>query len=131
MRKVAGLPILRWMTVEAARVGIRWDPHWRQVYERIHQRGDDSVAVITVAHKLLVVVWHWLARRQPYYHLQSQTSTTKLQTWACTIGRHHLRAALPSISSGSIRSLSGYSRLLRNSSQIAKGGHPFRRRNFP
>jgi transposase len=86
----AGAPILRWLMVEAARVAIRFDPHWRQVYDRIRQRRGDSIAVVAVARKLLVVIWHLLTHKTAYHHLQPQTFVSKLQNWAWRIGREQL-----------------------------------------
>lgn len=88
----AGTPILRWLMVEAARTAIRFDPHWQQVYRRIKRRRGDGIAVVAVARKLLVVIWHLLTRKTPYYHLQPKTFVTKLQNWAFRIGRHNLPA---------------------------------------
>ena len=31
----SGSPLLRWLMVEAAQAAVRWDPHWREVHDRI------------------------------------------------------------------------------------------------
>jgi transposase len=89
----AGSPLLRWLMVEAARAAIRWDPHWRKVYNRIAHRRGSSIAVVAVARRLLVLVWHLLTKNDTYRYLQSQTFVTKLQNWAYRIGRAQLPAA--------------------------------------
>ena len=89
----AGSPLLRWLMVEAARAAIRWDPHWRKIYDRIARRRGSSVAVVAVARRLLVLVWHLLTKNDTYRYLQSQTFVTKLQNWAYRIGRAQLPAA--------------------------------------
>jgi transposase len=89
----AGSPLLRWLMVEAARAAIRWDPHWRKIYNRIARRRGSSIAVVAVARRLLVLVWHLLTKNDIYYYLQPQTFVNKLQNWAYRIGRTHLPAA--------------------------------------
>jgi len=85
-----GNPLLRWLMVEAARVAVRWDPYWRQVYQHIANRRGRNIACVAVARELLVAVWYLLTRQATYYHLQPQTFVTKLQEWAYRIGRAHL-----------------------------------------
>jgi transposase len=89
----AGSPELRWLMVEAARIAVRFDPHWQRVYQQICGRRGDSIAVVTVARKLLVVIWHLLHNHSIYYHLQPQSFIRKLQDWAWSIGKQHLPAA--------------------------------------
>jgi transposase len=86
----AGNALLRWVMCEAAQTAIRWDPHWKQVYERIARRRGASIAIIAVARKLLVTIWHLLHDRSTYFYLRPQTYVTKLQQWAYRIGREHL-----------------------------------------
>jgi transposase len=88
----AGNSLLRWLTVEAARAAIRWDPHWRQTYQRIARRRGSHIAVVAIARKLLVLVWHLLTKKDIYRYLQAQTFVTKLQNWASRIGHAHLPA---------------------------------------
>jgi len=88
----SGSPLLRWLMVEAARVAVRCDPYWRQVYQRIATRRGCNIACVAVARELLVAVWYLLTRQATYYHLQPQTFITKLQEWAYRIGRAHLPA---------------------------------------
>ena len=82
----AGRSILRWLMVEAAHIAIRHDPHWRQVYQHIAARRGHSIALVAIARKLLVVIWHLLAREAPYYYLNPKTFERKLKAWAYLIG---------------------------------------------
>jgi hypothetical protein len=70
----------------------RWDPHWRQVHDRIAFRRGSGIATVAVARKLLVVMWHMLSFHTCYQHIRHQSYVTKLQNWAYTIGRQHLPA---------------------------------------
>ncbi len=89
----AGSPQLRWLLVEAARSAVRFEPHWQRVYQRIRSRRGDAIAIVAVARKLLVVIWHLLHEQSIYYHLQPQVFVRKLQEWAWHIGRDDLPAA--------------------------------------
>ncbi len=51
---------LRWAMVEIARSAVRSHPHWQADYERLWPRLGKKKAVVAVARKLLVVVWHVL-----------------------------------------------------------------------
>ena len=81
---------IRWLMVEAAWNAVRWEPHWQKVYERIKQRRGSGIAIVAVARKLLVVIWHLLHNHCQYYHLKAATFVRKLQEWAWRIGRDHL-----------------------------------------
>lgn len=89
----AGDSLSRWVLIEAARVAIRWDPHWRQVHDRIARRRGTNIATVAVARKMLVVIWHLLTDNTVYDHLRPQTFVTKLQEWAYRIGSTHLPAS--------------------------------------
>jgi transposase len=88
----AGPPLLRWLMVEAAHIAIRWDPHWQAVYQSIAKRRGNGVAMVAVARKLLVVIWHLLTHEVPYRYLNSSTFTRKLKEWARVIGSENLLA---------------------------------------
>ena len=79
--------------VEAAWNAVRWDPHWKRVYENIKQRRGSSIAIVAIARKLLVVVWYLLHDHRHYYHLKPAMFVRKLQDWAWRIGREHLEGA--------------------------------------
>jgi transposase len=88
-----GRTLLRWLLIQVAWSAVRWDDHWRNVYERIARRRGPRIAIVAVARKLLVVIWHMLTDQTPYFYLRPQTYVTKLQQWAYRIGRAHLTAA--------------------------------------
>ena len=90
----AGDRLLRWLIIEAAQAAVRCDPHWQQVHARIARRRGYSVAVVAVARKLLVTIWHMLTQQTNYQYLRSPSYVTKLQQWAYSIG--HQRLPTPS-----------------------------------
>lgn len=55
---------LRTALIEAAWVTVRFDPIWRKQFERLEQRIGRRKAIVAIARKLLVVVWHVLYHRR-------------------------------------------------------------------
>jgi transposase len=55
---------LRWAMVEAAIHATRSHPHWKQVYRRLEPRTGRNKALVAVARKLLIAVWHILTEEQ-------------------------------------------------------------------
>ncbi len=55
---------LRAALVETAWVTVRVDPGWREQFERLEQRIGRRKAIVAIARKLLVVVWHVLFHRR-------------------------------------------------------------------
>ena len=61
--------------VEAAWVAVRSHPYWKAMFERLADRLGRPKAIVAIARKLLVVVWHVLAEqvadREPIRELQA------------------------------------------------------------
>jgi transposase len=56
---------LRWAMVEAAWRAVRMSPYWKEQYEKYLQRlRRPSQAIVVVARKLLVTVWHVLSKEE-------------------------------------------------------------------
>jgi transposase len=53
---------LRWAMVEAARHAVLDHPHFKAEYERLSKSIGKKKAVVAIARKLLVMVWHVLAK---------------------------------------------------------------------
>ena len=88
----SGDRLLRWLMIEAAQAAVRWDAHWRQVHQRIAQRRGYSIAIVAIARKLLVTIWHMLTEKSNYQYLRQVSYVRKLQEWAYRIGRQQLSA---------------------------------------
>lgn len=78
----AGRKELRWALVEAAWVAVRSDPYWKAQFQRLEKRMHRNQAIVAIARRLLVTVWHILTKRQPYRHFEAETIAYKLLTWA-------------------------------------------------
>jgi hypothetical protein len=59
---------LRWAMVEEAWRAVKANPHWKRHFEELKRRMHLNQAIVTIAHHLLVVVWHVLTRHEPYCH---------------------------------------------------------------
>lgn len=55
---------LRHTMIEAAWVAVRFDPAWKQQFERLAWRIGRKKAIVAIARKLLVVVWHTLSKKR-------------------------------------------------------------------
>ncbi len=78
----SGRKDLRWIMVEAARIAVIYDPYWKERYARLEARLGSNKAVVVVARKLLVVVWHVLHDRTADRQAQAERVAAKLMTWS-------------------------------------------------
>jgi len=58
----AGRKDIRAALVEAAQTAVIHDPHWKAELKRLEPRIGRSKAIVAIARKMLVVVWHLLTR---------------------------------------------------------------------
>ena len=76
---------LRWATVEAAWVAVGCDPYWQAQFQRLEQRMPRNQAIVAIARRLLVSIWHILSKREPYRHFDPETIAYKMLTWAWSL----------------------------------------------
>jgi transposase len=77
---------LRHALVEAAWAAIAHHPHWKSVFTRLSARLGKNKALIAIARKLLVVVWHVLTERQADQHADAHQVALKLVVWGRQLG---------------------------------------------
>jgi transposase len=77
---------LRWALVEAAWSAVRYHPHWKAHYQRLSRRMHPNKAIVAVARKLLVVVWHVLTEATADRHADQEMVAFKLMLWAWKLG---------------------------------------------
>ena len=58
----AGRKDIRAVLVEAAQAAVLHDPHWKAELKRLEPRIGRSKAIVAIARKMLVVVWHLLVK---------------------------------------------------------------------
>jgi transposase len=81
---------IRWILVEAAQHASRSDPRLRPFYLRILKRRGYQKAIVAVARKMLVSIYHVLSRNEPYYAENSELLTRKLNRleWKVSHSQH-------------------------------------------
>jgi transposase len=82
---------LRTVMVEAAWAAVRHHAHWKAQFEALAARIGKQRAIVAIARKLLVVVWHVLTNHTADRHAQPDAVVRKLLLWGT---RHRLATSL-------------------------------------
>jgi transposase len=70
---------LRWALVEAAWRAIRISPYWKEQYEKYLRRmRKPNQAIVVIARKLLVAVWHVLTKQETDEHVSEEDLAYKM-----------------------------------------------------
>jgi transposase len=72
---------LRAVLIEAAWIAVRYDPPWQEQFERLADRMGRQKAIVAIARKLLVVIWHVLTARVADRQAQPQQVARYFITW--------------------------------------------------
>ena len=83
----AGRRDLRSIMVEVAQAACRCHPHWRAELLRLTPRLGRTKALVAVARKLLVIVWHVLAKEEADRFAQPEQVARFLTSYAYRLGR--------------------------------------------
>jgi transposase len=86
----AGRKDLRRAMVDAANHAIVHHPYWKHEFERLELRLGRSKAVVAIARKLLVVVWHVLSKAQADRHADARDVACSLFAHAYKVGVRNL-----------------------------------------
>lgn len=73
---------MRTYLIEAAWVAVRHSKHWGEQFRTLVPRLGEGKAIVAIARKLLVTIWHVLQKGIVDRHAQEQTITRKFQRWA-------------------------------------------------
>jgi transposase len=87
---------LRTVLVEAAWSAVEHHPDWKAEFERLAPSLGKGKAIVAIARKLLVVVWHVLTHQVVDRHADRPMVARKLQRW----GKSHGLATQAGLSSG-------------------------------
>ncbi len=85
----AGRRDLRAALVEAAQTAVNTHPHWQAELARLEPRLGRNKAIVAIARKLLVAVWHVLTRAEADRHADPERVARKLMQHAYRLGRQH------------------------------------------
>jgi transposase len=77
---------LRGIMVEAAWVAVEHHPHWKTQFERLSGRIGRQKAIVAIARKLLVAIWHVLSQQEADANAQVEAVTRKLLNWISHTG---------------------------------------------
>jgi hypothetical protein len=73
---------LRFVLVEAARTAVQTHPYWKGEFARLAKRIGEHKAVVAIARKLLIVVWHVLMARSADRRADAEQVAFKLMVWS-------------------------------------------------
>jgi len=77
---------LRWIMVESARIAVLYHDYWKREYARLEKRLGSNKAIVVIARKLLVEVWHVLTDREADRHVVPQKVADKFLLWSRYLG---------------------------------------------
>lgn len=70
---------LRWAMVEAAWRAVRMSPFWKAEYEKhLHRMRKPNQAIVVIARKLLVAIWHVLSKEETDIHANEEELAYKM-----------------------------------------------------
>jgi transposase len=73
---------LRYVLIEAARVAVQTHPYWKGEFARLAKRIGEHKAVVAIARKLLLVIWHLLMAKSADRRADAEQVAFKLMVWA-------------------------------------------------
>lgn len=73
---------LRWAMVQAAWAAVRYHPFWKAQYQQLLSRKSKGKAIVAIARRLLVVVWHVMSERVADRMANPDMVGFKLMIWA-------------------------------------------------
>ena len=78
---------LRTALIASAWVAVRWSDHWRSVFSELAKRIGKQKAIVSVARRLLIVIWHVLTKKEVDRHADPHAIARSMMTWCSS---HHL-----------------------------------------
>jgi transposase len=82
----SGRKELRWAMVEAAWRAVRMSPYWKEQYEKyLHRMRRPNQAIVVVARKLLVAVWHVLSNEEVDERATEEDLAYKMLLWSWSL----------------------------------------------
>jgi len=86
---------LRWAMVEAAWRAVGSDPYWKAQQKRLAKRMHKNKAIVAIARRLLVSIWHILTKREPYRHFDEEDIAYKMLIWAWAMDEDSRKGMTP------------------------------------
>jgi transposase len=76
---------LCWCLVEAAWIAVEHHPFWKQEFHKLNHRMKSSKAIVAIARKLLVVIWHVMTERLADRKADPEMVAFKLMKWSWSL----------------------------------------------
>jgi transposase len=76
---------LRWCLVEAAWVAIEHHPFWKQEFQKLNHRMKTNKAIVAIARRLLVAIWHVMSERIADRKADPEMVAFKLMKWSWSL----------------------------------------------
>jgi transposase len=73
---------LRYVLIEAARAVVQSHPYWKRAFAQLEKRIGEPKAIVAIARKLLIVVWHVLLAKSADRRADAEQVAFKLMVWA-------------------------------------------------
>lgn len=82
---------LRHALIQAAHQAIRTDPHWKSEHARLTKRTSSQKAVVAIARKLAVVLWHVLTKHEGCKSTSDELLAQRFSTLRIWLRRHDIQ----------------------------------------
>ena len=73
---------LRYVMIEAARAAVQSHPYWKDEFAQLERRIGDAKAIVAIARKLLMAVWHVLLAKSADRRADAEQVAFKLMVWS-------------------------------------------------
>lgn len=78
---------LRTALIASAWVAVRWSAYWRSRFQSLQKRIGNQKAIVAMARKLLITIWHLLKKKLADQYGDPEAVARSFMTWA---SQHHL-----------------------------------------
>ena len=76
---------LRWAMVEAAWQAVRSNEYWKAQFTDLKRRKHPNAAIVAIARKLLVTIWHVLSKQECYRYASEEDLAFKFLMWSWSL----------------------------------------------
>jgi len=73
---------LRYVMIEAARAAVQSHPYWKDEFAQLERRIGEAKAIVAIARKLLMAVWHVLLAKSADRRADAEQVAFKLMVWS-------------------------------------------------
>jgi transposase len=82
----SGRKELRWALIEAAWKAVQMSAVWKKRFEELKKRKGSCKAIVAIARKLLVTIWHVLSKEETDRNASEEDLAWKMLLWSWSLG---------------------------------------------